>query len=375
MVRTIDLDHLHAAISIGIMAFVFICLRTSNKTSLEQLKWLIILLLRAGPGGFCRSVLISLSVLLLTLTPLKTLGNLVPQEQVTLQLRSDLVLVPVDVTDKKSGLPIAGLRKEDFVLFEDGLRHEIVFFGQDEFPLSILLLVELNYIEDAVRSARAILSRLRPEDEAALMIFDGEPCLIRGFTRDKDLVIQGLEEVEEEEYVPARHLHLAVHEAANYLLEATDRARRRVLIVITDNLCEGGLRGEIKESERRVLERLYKSDIVVCGVIIGYDPPRVFHFHPIVKFARIDKFVEVTGGLMGSAKPGKALRVEKVAQLIDRLRAQYVLGYMPASVARDGKVRKIKVELSPSAKKKYRDAQLRHRHGYIAVAGKEGESK
>jgi Ca-activated chloride channel family protein len=312
------------------------------------------------------------SIILLILTPLK--GSLVPQERTTLQLRSDLVLVPVEVTNKKSGLPVGGLKKEDFVLFEDGVPQKITFLDRDNLPLSILLLVELNHIKDAARSVRVALQRLKPEDEVALMIFNGEPRLIQGFTRDKDLVIRSLEEVEDHG-APAKHLHLAVYEAANYMLEATDRMRRRVLIVITYNIAEPGSREEIKESERRVLERLYTTDIVVSGIIVGYRGPRLFHLHPMVKFARIDKFVNATGGRMGSAMPGKPVKVNKVVELIDCLRAQYILGYVPATAVRDGKFRKIKVELSSSAKKKYKDVQLRYRQGYIAAAGKEGESK
>jgi VWFA-related protein len=354
---------------------MFIRLRTFNETFLEPLKRLGASISREGLGGFCRSVIGSLGVLLFTLAPVYTLRDLTLHGQEAVQLRSDLVLVPVEVTDKKSDLPIVGLRKEDFVLFEDGRRQEIVLFGQDEFPLSMLLLIEVGYhyyIKDAARAAHAVLSRLRPEDEVALMIFDGEPRLMRGFTREKDLVAQELEELES--YCTnssTRHLHRAIYEAANYMLEATHRARRRVLLVVTDNLGEV-IRGE---SERTVLEQLYKSDIVVCGIIIGHDAPRVFHFHPILKFARIDKFVEATGGRMGSAKPGEALRVEKVVRLIDLLRAQYVLGYVPTAVVGDGRVRTIKVELSASAKKKYKDVRLRHRRGYIAAVGKEREWK
>jgi len=323
------------------------------------------------------------------------------QEQETLvQLRADLVLVPVEVTSKKSGLPVSGLKREDFVIFEDGVLQQIAFFGQDDIPLSLLLLIEAWHIRDVARAARLILARLKPEDEVAAMIFYGNPCLIQGFTKDKDLVAKKLEELAvkgehwwglallnntctwQKYYHVYSLLWTSIYEGAEYMLRATERGGRRAMIVFTYNLGEGHpnmmTEKERRELKQKVLKRLYESDIVVSRVLLGYSYRRFIWGvmgRPAFKAFGMDELVKVTGGRMGSAKPGQQLNVDKLAQLIDHLRAQYVLGYVPANAARDGKFRKIKIELSPAAKKKYKDVQLRYRQGYIAAGGREGEPK
>jgi len=342
-----------------------------------------------------------LALLLLATPSIGQSEELAQKEEPAVQLRAELVLVPVQVLDRK-GRPVGGLLKEDFVLFEDGVPQQISFFGHDEIPLSVLLLIEtfhrpeIWHFEEISKAAHAILSRLGPEDQVALMKFDGQPSLIQEFTGDKSVVLQRLEQLvegplenEEDGLYVGSLLYTATTEAARYVLEATERKRRRAIIVFTYNIGEAlpprpftgdpevasKRRMEREELERRLLQLLYRSDIVVCGVIIGYARMRFLWGLMVRNEAKVDKLVKVTGGWMITAKPQRPVKVDQIAQLIDNLRAQYVLGYVPANAARDGKFRKIKIELSPAAKKKYKDVQLRYRQGYIAASGREGEPK
>src|SRR6266850_6255564 len=54
----------------------------------------------------------------------------------------DLVTVDALVLQKQTARVVGGLRKEDFVLFEDGAKQEITHFSQDSLPLSVLLLID-----------------------------------------------------------------------------------------------------------------------------------------------------------------------------------------------------------------------------------------
>lgn len=326
------------------------------------------------------------------------------REDAAVQLRAELVLVPVQVLDKKTGRPAkVELGKDEFVVFEDGVRQQVSFFGREDLPLSVLLLVETFHSPEAwhyheiSQGVQRILERLRAEDEIALMQFNGEPRLLQEFTREKSRILQGLQQLEEEEdptksgfelYIGSL-LYTASFEAVRYMLEATEPKRRRAIIVFTYNIGEAlppppftgepevarKRRLEREELERRLLDALYKSDIVVCGVIIGYSRLRFLWGLMVCKEAKVDKLVEITGGRMISAKPGKPVRADQLVQLIDVLQAQYVLGYIPTHAARDGRVRRIKVALSSSAEKKYKGVQLRHRTGYIVSDLKEGGSK
>jgi len=307
-------------------------------------------------------------------------------QETPVHLKADLVLVPVAVTAKKTGLPVAGLRKEDFVLFDEGIPQKIVFFGQDDLPLSLLLLVEARFFENVARAARVILDRLRPEDEVAMMIFQGGPCLVQKFTTRKEAILDILEDLASKErswelyqsekcwgeyYVHYSLLWTSIYEAVTYMLHASERGRRRALLVFTFNLGEGDPRmseQRRQELRQKVLERLYESDIVVFGVVTSRFYVRFIWGvmgRPLFKGFGMDELVEITGGRMGAAKPGEPPKVDAVARLIEDLRGRYVLGYEPTDITGGGRLRRIKVELSPQAKKRYKDVELRYRQGYI----------
>src|SRR5260370_89336 len=60
----------------------------------------------------------------------------------------DLVTVDALVLQKNTARVVGGLKKEDFVLLEDGTKQEITHFGQDSLPLSVLLLIDRGGLSD-----------------------------------------------------------------------------------------------------------------------------------------------------------------------------------------------------------------------------------
>src|SRR5262249_3543010 len=92
------------------------------------------------------------------------------------KLAVDLVVMDAQVIEKDTGKIVGGLKQKDFVLYEDGTKQQISQFSQDSLPLSVILVLDragcLDPISDDVRSAaKDALSRLKPEDEVAVMAF------------------------------------------------------------------------------------------------------------------------------------------------------------------------------------------------------------
>src|ERR1043165_9884516 len=58
-----------------------------------------------------------------------------PSEDVV-KVDADLVKIDALVLQRNTARIVGGLNKEDFVLYEDGVRQEITHFSQDELPLS-----------------------------------------------------------------------------------------------------------------------------------------------------------------------------------------------------------------------------------------------
>ena len=53
----------------------------------------------------------------------------------------DLVKVDALVLQKDTARIVGGLNKEDFLLYEDGIKQEITHFSQDQLPLSVLVAI------------------------------------------------------------------------------------------------------------------------------------------------------------------------------------------------------------------------------------------
>src|SRR6476469_7182986 len=88
----------------------------------------------------------------------------------------DLVTIDALVLQKNTARGVGGLKKEDFILFEDGSKQEITHFSQDTLPLSVLLLIDrggcLDPFGDKVhRAASDAIARLKPADEVAVMTY------------------------------------------------------------------------------------------------------------------------------------------------------------------------------------------------------------
>src|SRR5262249_40269984 len=66
------------------------------------------------------------------------------QSELTVKIDTDLVVTDALVVSKKTGRVIGDLKREDFLLYEDGVRQEITHFSQDKLPLSVMLLLDVS---------------------------------------------------------------------------------------------------------------------------------------------------------------------------------------------------------------------------------------
>jgi VWFA-related protein len=110
----------------------------------------------------------------------------------------DLVNVSVTVTDR-NGRFVTGLKRDDFVVYEDGKPQEIAQFDADRVPVSLGIALDTSgsMIGEKIVAAQAALNRflvdlLGAEDEVFLYRFDSRPDLISSWTKDRRAVGQSL---------------------------------------------------------------------------------------------------------------------------------------------------------------------------------------
>lgn len=250
----------------------------------------------------------------------------------------DMVLVPVTVTDPMNRL-VTGLEKTDFKIYENNGQQAIKSFASEDAPVSIGIIFDLSgsMTSKLVRAKEAILQFIKtanPQDEFFVIGFNDRPELIEDFTNSVDDIEARLATVK------SGH-RTALLDAIYYGVAKMREARheRKALLVVSDG---GDNRSRYTEGEVRSQVRESDVEIYAMGIFDPYAATPEERTGPLL----LNELCEETGGRM--------FRVDDVSEMSDiaekisnELRNQYVIGYTPKELRRDGKWRKVKVKLNP----------------------------
>lgn len=117
-----------------------------------------------------------------------------PQEQdiETLKTDTDLVTVPVIATDK-SGVYITDLQQEEFSISEDGVPHQIAFFGKVAAPFHVVLMLDtssstMDKLRQIQQAASVFLDQLQTADRVKVISFDDTVKDHNEFTNDRNVL-------------------------------------------------------------------------------------------------------------------------------------------------------------------------------------------
>jgi Ca-activated chloride channel family protein len=255
-----------------------------------------------------------------------------------LKVAVDLVLVPVTITDPMNRL-VTGLEKENFQLFEGSAAQEIKSFSSEDAPVSLGVIFDssgsmsskMDRAKDAVVE---FFKTANPQDEFFMITFSDEPEVVNDFTSSVD-DIQGKLVFT----VPRRRTALldAIYMGVSKMREA--KYAKKALLIISDG---GDNHSRYTENEIKALVKEADVMVYAIGIYDRYFQTQEERLGPEL----LGEIAELTGG--------RAFTVENPNDLADvatkigvELRNQYVLGYRPTVVVRDGKWRKIKVKLLP----------------------------
>jgi VWFA-related protein len=293
-----------------------------------------------------------------------------------LKVDVDLVVIDALVMQRNTARVIGNLKKEDFLLSEDGSRQTITHFSQDALPLSVLLLIDRGgcldpFGEHVRRAAFEAISRLKPVDEVAVMTYHNDADLLRGFTRDRTLIEDALDHVPPHDEQANHCLNKAFSAAAEYMERAANPSGRRVIITITGVTRNFNCPGP---SVKTVTHAVLESGSVVCG-LIPKTPDQQMENGVMstatgvagvfgVPWLSIKSLAEETGGEVLEDKPER-LDVT-FNTLISHLRTRYSLGFVSSNKRRDGSTRKLKLDVAPGLQKGPEKLVVKSRHSYFA---------
>jgi Ca-activated chloride channel family protein len=294
--------------------------------------------------------LVSTAGLLLALS----LFSSAQEADTTFKVDVKLVNVFVTVTDQH-GAPVAGLKKEDFALQEDGKEQKIAVFDKESaLPLSIVLAVDTSLstrkdlpleLASARRFAHTIL---RPVDGLSLYQFSEIVSELTPFTSDLRVIDRGID-----------HIRLgsatALYDALFLGSQALElRQGRKVMVVITDGgdtMSKVDYQEAVREAETAEAI-LYSIIIVPIEASAGRDTGGE---HALIQLSRD------TGGKYFYASSLTQLD-DAFRQISDELRTQYLLAYYPSQRLADSDFRRIEVNVNGQTGDD--GLKVRHRTGY-----------
>jgi len=251
-----------------------------------------------------------------------------------IRVDTNLVLVPVTVTDPLNRF-VTGLEQTDFKVFEDEKEQKIVSFGGEDAALSIGIVFDTSgSMGDKLQMSRLAVAEFfkiaNPEDEGCLVEFSSRPELVVPFTHNPGEIQNKLMSAQSKGST-------ALLDGVTVGLMAMKKAKnpRKALIVITD-----GGDNHSRYTQAEVNNRLKEADVQIyaIGVYGGARTPEEYSGPGLLR-----DLSEPTGGRHFFASLHD---LPDIAQKIGiELRNEYLVGYSPTNPDRDGKFRRIKLQV------------------------------
>jgi VWFA-related protein len=315
------------------------------------------------------------------------------------KISTQIVNVDATVIEKKTGRLITNLDKKNFIIYEDGVKQEVTNFASGGGPMTAVLLLENNYANRRWRgwfdpsfaqqvfqsAATFVQSFVKPEDHIALVTYSMRIKVIQDFTGDSSKLYQAV--------VAAARDTLNFSEANIYDALSFVLLGGKAIQLFEEESGENEY-GGIQEVEGhtavilitfgqdtfskltydKTLKIVSRAGVPIYPVHVGhlwfkkYDavmPPEM-RLEYLQAENGLKTFAERTGGsyfplTFESEIPQIMRSIEYL------LRSQYSLGYDPTNTRREGKERKIKLEidLDGDGQPDNKQLDLRYRTRYV----------
>jgi Ca-activated chloride channel family protein len=287
---------------------------------------------------------------------------------------SQLVNLNVRVVDRNNR-SIKDVRKEDFIVYDNGVRQTVEAFETREVPISYGIVVDNSgslrgQINQVIDASKTIINTNKEGDETFVVRFVSSQDIEikQDWTADKQALMDAVDDMFVEggqtAVIDAVYLS-AEHATERRKGDDVEDKRRRALILVTD--------GEDRSSyykREQLFESLRENDVQIY--VIGF-VGELEKEGGIIKKSRREKSVELlermakeTGGR--AFYPQTLDELPNIAREITKdMRTQYVVSYNPSNKARPGEFRPVRVQIADAPGREKRIAVTRA--GYTAPRG------
>jgi Ca-activated chloride channel family protein len=310
------------------------------------------------------------------------------------------------VRDRSTSRSIPSLQKDDFRVYEDGVKQQIDQFLPTEAPFNLLLLLDVSgstqsYLHLMKQAAIDFTRQIKANDRVAVATFNSRVQLVQDFTNDRAAAARAINRIQSG---GGTAFYDALMTCINQYMRNVEG--RSAIVVFTDgvdNQLEGKPGTGSQTTYDELFRRIQEIDTIIYTIFLDTEgqvstvtqrrpggiggwpggrrgrfpgsipfpipqptpnpaPRRQQNQRAIYEEARdqLQEIAEQTGGRMYS--PHRIGELSSVySEIADDLRIQYQLGYNSTNRARDGRWREIRVIVES-----HPEAEVRTRKGYYA---------
>jgi VWFA-related protein len=295
-----------------------------------------------------------------------------PVGQTAISVAVDLVSFQALVTDQKGNI-VTGLGRNNFTIYEDNVKQEIVNFAPVEANITAVLLVEFSrqvqyIIYDVWNSIYTFANSLRKGDWVAVIGYDMRPTILCDFTQDHSELMDTLGRFS----VPT----WSESNLSDALIDTLDRVEEidgKVAIILVST----GLDTFSKHTYDEALNKCKAANASIYAISVGQNfrlraeaagiISQEGNMELLMSDNRLKSFAEYTGG--EAYFPRFETELPSIfGNISTMLRSQYSIAYVSSNTKKDGKYRKIRVDVNSDLMEKGKPAKLKvfSRKGYLA---------
>ncbi len=266
------------------------------------------------------------------------------QPQYSITVQSQLVQVNTVVTDQDGNI-ITGLKQQNFRIFDDNEAEPVTNFQPNTAPITVVILMEFSNVFGPYLAQLGpyltynFADHLGKDDWVALVTYDLKSHIVVDFTHDKNAVRYAIQTL----FIPG------FSEANEFdaMIDTLDRlkdvqGKKAILLAST------GIDTFSKHTLDQTYNALKQTNVTVFCVGTAEMPMVQSGRNEPIGYLQakneMDYFGKLTGGM--SWFPRFTGEMPDIfTDLVEFLRNQYSLGYVPPEAARDGKYHKIRVDI------------------------------
>jgi len=286
-----------------------------------------------------------------------------------IRVKTTLVNSPVLVIGR-DGKYVPNLKREDFEVFENGVKQEIAYFAPVENPFTVAIVIDTSRsalfdLQDIQEAAIAFVDKMRPNDRALVVAFSNDVSVLAESTSDHEALRNAIRSAK-----PGGNTR--VYDAMKFVLEEklVKVEGRTALVLFTDGV-DNDSRNATFES---ALQQAAKTEALIYPVQFStYDyikarspssefkPPEGSGFSE-QDYQRADVFLHQLAETAGTGVyPAFDISdLERaIGSIVDELHNEYSIGYYPRTKGQPGESRTVEVRVNRP------QLAIRARSGYV----------